>query len=235
MSVTNDLKFLWNLVWDPEKGSKKSFDFGGAVKLYYTLAVFAFIAYVVVGSIAAYFGISVNQGTSFPASALLSLVRAVSYVALFWKGLVMFFVILPLSIAIDAFIYQLVGKTFLNMWKGTYDKTFTALVFSLFPLLLLYWLSVIPVFDALFIILAPIWSLIVLVIALSVQQKIRRLDALAVVILKSFLVLFVLVLVGLSLLSAVAYVLGSVAHNGILSFPWHNVTNAWRTMMNGTV
>ncbi|MDE1851896.1 MAG: YIP1 family protein [Candidatus Micrarchaeota archaeon] len=235
MSVTNDLKFLWNLVWDPEKNGKKTMDFGGAVKLYYTLAVLAFIAYVVVGSIAIWLGLSVHGATTtFPAATLLALVHAVSYVALFWKGVITFFILLPLGIAVEALIYQLVGRVFLNAWKGTYEKTFTALVFSLFPLLLLYWLSVIPVFDALFIILAPIWSLIVLVIALSVQQKIRRLDALLIVLLKSFLTIFVLLLVGLSLVSALSYVLGTVAHNGILSFPWHNVTNGWQGMMNST-
>lgn len=235
MSVTNDLKFLWNLVWDPEKHGKKTMDFGGAVKLYYTLAVFAFIAYVVVGSIAVWLGLGLRGTPSaFPASALMAFAHAVSYVAVFWSGVVTFFILLPLGIAIDALIYQLIGRVFLNAWKGTYERTFTALVFSLFPVLLLYWLRVVPVFDALFIILAPIWSLIVLVIALSGQQKIRRLDALLIVLLKSFLVVFVLLLVGLSLVSAISYVLGSVAHNGILSFPWHNVTSGWQNMMNGT-
>lgn len=227
MAVMEDLKFLWNLVWNPEKYAKRQLNFGNALKLYYTLAVFAFIAYVVVGSLAVAAGAGVHAVSApFPVSVLQSLVTSVSYVSVLWGGILLFFVVIPLGLAIYAVLYQIIAKHFLNIWKGTYDKTFAALVFGAFPSLLLYWLSVVPVFNAIFIILAPIWGFVVLVVALSAQQKVTRLNALLAVAVTWVLLAALLLLVGLSLLNAVGYVLGSVLHDGVLSFPWHNATMA---------
>jgi hypothetical protein len=226
----DELRFFWNLVWNPGKYSKRQLDFWSAVKLYYTMAVLPFIAYVVIGSLRIAAGDGVHR---FGASTLLAhlgpLFTSLSYLSLIWGGILLFFIALPLGIAIDAIIYQIIAKHFLKVWKGSYDRTFTALVFGLFPLLLLLWIGVIPIFNLLFIIVAPIWSLVVIVIALSEQQKITRLNALLVMLIKSLLVLLVFALIGISIFASLAYVLSNLVPVGSVG-PLSNVTSGWMHM-----
>lgn len=223
----DELRFFWNLVWNPGKYAQRKLDFGGAVKLYYTLAILPFIVYVVLGSIAVALGVPTHSfGTNSLLTPLYTVVASLSYVSILWGGIILFFVILPLGIAIDALIYQLVAKIFLNVWKGNYDTTFTALVYGLFPLLLLLWLSVIPLFNSLFIIIAPIWSLVVIVIALAAQQKVTRLNAFITMAVKSFLVLLVLALIGVSIFASLAYVISNIIPVASVG-PLSNITSGW--------
>jgi hypothetical protein len=223
----DDLKFLWATVWDPERNVKRQLDFFGALKLYYTLAFFAFVAYAVIGSIAVALGTYAGAiaAPSFPAGVVESFVSSVSYFYIIAGGIGFFFIALPLGLAIDALLYQIVARFFLNIWKGSYDKTFAAAIMGSFPILLLYWLTPVPFLNGIFIIIAPIWSLIVLVIALSVQQKVKRLEAILALLLVEFLSVLVLLLVGLSLVSAIAYVVGGVTNQGVMSFPWQSISS----------
>jgi hypothetical protein len=228
----DELTFLWNMLWKPDKYAKRQLDFGSALKLYYTLAILPFIAYIVFGAIAIAFGYSVHDfgANSAAIAPFYHALASVSYLALLWGGIVLFFIALPLGIAIDALIYQLIAKFFLKAWNGDYSKTFAALVFGLFPMLALLWLSVIPVFSTIFIIIAPIWSIVVLVIALSVQQKITRLNALLLLLLKSFLVFLVMALLGLSVFASMAYVVSSLVPAGTAVVPLSNATTNWTAM-----
>lgn len=226
MAYMDELRFFWNLVWHPEKNAKRQLDFGSALKLYYTVAVLPFIAYIIVGSIMVWAGISTHPATHLFYS-FRGLLSTLSYASVVIGGILIFFVILPICIAIDSLIYQLVAKFFLNAWKGDYERTFSALVFALFPLLLLFWLSAIPFLNVFFIILAPVWSIVVLVIALSTQQKITRLNTLFIMIVKSLLVLMVLLLLGISIAATLSYVIGSLAPAGGVVGPLSNVTASW--------
>ncbi len=227
MAYMDELRFLWNLVWDPEKYAKRHLDFSETVKLYYILAILPFIAYVVLGSLSVALGYSTHH---YAAGSILTPLSSVfasfSYLSIIWGGILLFFVALPLGIAIDAFIYQLIAKIFLGVWKGSYDATFTALIYGVFPLLLMLWLSVIPIFNSLFIIIAPIWSIIVIVIALSVQQKITRLNALIIMAVKSLILILVFALISVSVFSAFAYVLGNIIPVSSIG-PLSNMTGGW--------
>ncbi len=234
MPFTNELRFLWKLVWDPEKNSKRQLDFMGALKLYYTLAIFAFIAYAVVGSIV----VALEGATTAMhpvVSATVAVATSIGYFAVIGGGLLFFLVALPIGIAVDAIFYQIIAKFFLRIWNGGYDRTFTALVYAVFPLLLLYWLSPIPFINSLFIVIVPIWIIVTLVISLSVQQKVSRLHAMLAVILKCCLTTLVLLLLGFAVFSALAYVIGSVVHTGIAAFPWNSSAFNWTMMHNSTV
>lgn len=229
MAYMDDIKFLWNLVWDPEKHTKRSMDFGTAVRLYYKLAVIPFIVYVIFGSLAIAAGLGAHKvGTGSLLYSLDHAFSTLSYFSVFWGGIVLFFIALPLGIAIDALIYQLIAKVFLGVWKGNYDKTFVALMYGLFPLLLLLWLSVIPLFNSLFVIIAPIWSIIVIVIALSNQQKVTRLNALITMVLKSILLLVFFALLGISIFASLAYLISGIVPIGSVG-PLSNVTSGWLT------
>jgi hypothetical protein len=226
MSYTKELKFFWNLLWNPGVGSKRQMDVGGALKLYYMLAVLPFIAYLVIGGLAVSVGYSVNAIDSNTVFApIFAMVKSFSYVSLFWNGIVLFFIALPIGIIVDAVIYQIIGRFFLKMWNGDYSKTLTALVYSLFPVLLLAWLNAIPVVNTIFIVLAPIWSIVIFVIAMSAQQKITRLNALIIMLVKSILVFLVVFLLGLALLSSFAYALTSgLVPAGTAFMHWYNIS-----------
>ena len=234
MSCKEELRFLWNLVWDPAKYTKRKLNFGAAIRLYYMLAAVPFVAYVVLGLISVYLGLPSHRiGATHLLTPLYILFASSSYLSVIWGGIVLFFILLPIGMAIDAVVYQIIVKFFLNMWKGSYDTTFTALVYSSFPILLLLWLSVLPLFNSLFIIVAPIWSIVVLVIALSNQQNVTRLNALLAIVIKSALLIFVLALISVSIFSAAVYVLSSVIPVSSIG-PLSNITaNASASAVGG--
>lgn len=234
MSYSDELRFFWDMVWHPGKASKRKLDLGGAVKLYYKVALLPFILYVAIGIIAVMLGINTH---TFPSSSMVyslgGFAKSLAYGLVIVGAIALFFIVMPLSIAIDALIYQLIGKFFLNVWKGNYDKTFSALVFALFPLLLLLWLSVIPFLNSIFIVVAPIWAIVVLVIALSAQQNITRLNAALVMLLKVIILLIVFLLIGLSVFAAVAYVASSLLPQTGLAVPFGNgAIGSWLAHMH---
>jgi hypothetical protein len=224
MGYVDELRFFWNMLWNPVKCSKRKLDLGGALKLYYTLAILPFIVYIVFGVVAASLGVSAGFGMSSPFHAFRPFVTSLSYFAVIAGAVVLFFIAIPLSIAIDALIYQLIGRMFLNVWKGKYEKTFTALMFGILPMLALLWLSFIPFLNAIFIVIAPIWTIIVFTAALSVQQNITKLNAFMTMLIKSLLVVLVLMLLGLSVFASFAYIVGSLIPAGSLTGPIGNAT-----------
>jgi hypothetical protein len=225
MSYVDELKFFWRVMCDPAGHAKRKLDTGEALKLYYTVAVLPFIAYIVFGFIAVALGITVHSfGMHTWLYSLQPFVSSLSYFIVFASAIVLFFVALPLGIAIDALIYQIVGKIFLKAWKGTYEKTFTAIVFATFPLLLFLWLSLIPFLNSVFIIIAPLWSIVILVVALSSQQNITRMDAFLMMLIKSVLVVLVLTLLGLSVFASLSYVVSSLVPGSSITGPVSNAT-----------
>jgi hypothetical protein len=225
MSYVDELKFFWRVMCDPAGHAKRKLDTGAALKLYYTMAVLPFIAYVVFGFAAVSLGLSVHSfGAHSWLYSLQPFMTSLSYFMVAASAVVLFFVALPLGIAIDALIYQIVGKLFLKAWKGTYEKTFAALVFSTFPLLLLFWMSQIPFLDSVFIILAPLWSIVVLVTALSMQQGMTRMNAFLIMLVKSVLVVLVLTLLGLSVFASLSYVVSSLVPGSSITGPVSNAT-----------
>jgi hypothetical protein len=227
MSYTDELKFFWRVMCDPAGHTKRKLDTGSALKLYYTVAILPFIAYIVFGFLAIALGVNVHVfGASTWLFSLQPFFTSLSYFMVVASAIVLFFVALPLGIAIDALIYQVVGKMFLGAWKGTYEKTFSALVFSTFPLLLLFWMSLIPFLNSAFIILAPLWSIVVLVVALSSQQNVTRLNAFLIMLVKSILVALVLILLGLSVFASLAYVFGSMMPTSSVTGTISNATMA---------
>lgn len=95
---------------------------------------------------------------------------------------IVYLVAIPIGIFIDAAIYQLVGKYFLNAFKGAYSKTFAAYTFAIMPFLALYWIAQIPILIIPLDMLIAIWSMVILVIAIAAQHKIKRTDAVITVI-----------------------------------------------------
>lgn len=177
----------------PSKESAAKMGVKDALKLYYGVSLVPLLLFIVLGSICLNLGLVSNRFGAVP--LVLSLLPGVGLnVLLVAFAFAYFWVLIPVSLLIDAALYHLVGKNFLKLFKGGYERTFTALVFGFMPMLLLYWLFVIPGVNALALIVLPVWGFVVDVIALSVQQKVTRLQAFAVIAVLLGLVALVMLL-----------------------------------------
>lgn len=96
--------------------------------------------------------------------------------------LLIFIIVLPVGYFIDAFIYQLFGKFILRQFTTNYRATFSAVVYGSVPSVLFIWLENIPKIGSIFGLILGIWSFIVLLFALSNQQKISKFTAFVVLL-----------------------------------------------------
>ncbi len=172
MDIIDDLKKGFDIMLGPSRHIPKSGGIAGTLKFYYKATFIPLLLAVVF----AYFlhptfpGFGMMNGYYALASFTLSM-----YLILLVIGV---WVIIPVSSAVNAFVYHVVGKFFLNVWKGKYDATFNATLLSALPFALLVFLLPIPGIRALYLFFAVFWHMILLTIALAVLQKVKRMEAL---------------------------------------------------------
>ena len=94
----------------------------------------------------------------------------------------LYLVLIPISIFIDAAIYHIIGKHFLNAWKGDYQKSFAAYMFGVLPFVSLYWLAQVPIIRIPVTLIIAAWSVVMIVISFASQHKIKRVEAAVVVL-----------------------------------------------------
>lgn len=214
MHIHEQLHRAWHLMNQPERFSKVSFSVKDALKFYYIFSIVPVIISIIVGIIVgAVTGIVIqNQVSGLVLTGPLHSIAASLQLILpgfisAWV-LLYFWVFVPIGLFINAAIYQLVGKAMLKTWKGDYAKTFTASMFGVIPLTLFYFLSLIPGINLVYLIVLPIWSIVVLVIALSVQQKVERTKAFVALATSWGLVALFLFLIAAATAAGVASTLG---------------------------
>ncbi len=164
MGIYENIKRGISSLMHPSLASKGDLSISKSLSIYYPIAIISLILAIIVN----YAYRSYRSGAAYAnvSIAMHPIVLAVIYL-----------VAIPLSIFIDAAIYQIVGKHFLNAWKGAYSKTFTAYTFAIMPFLALYWIAQIPILIIPLDMLIAIWSMVILVIAIATQHKIKRTDA----------------------------------------------------------
>lgn len=173
----DDTKRAFGIITHPGRATA-TMSVGKALGFYYRASVLPLIAAIVVGFVVGYFAggllgsIFGSFGTLLGSAAgafggLLVAVLAVIYLL----------IIVPVAMLIDAAIYQLFAKIIFKVWKGTFDKTFTAVTYGIMPILLFFWIAFIPIVDMLLVVLA-FWSIVVLIISLGKQHGISAWRAL---------------------------------------------------------
>ncbi|MDE1857147.1 MAG: hypothetical protein KGH98_03645 [Candidatus Micrarchaeota archaeon] len=219
--ILDQLKKAWELIFKPEKSGKLSLDLVGALRFYYLYSIIPVILAIIVGALvgtAVGSGIQSGMRYSLPmgiggvvhsvtAAASAVLPAFISGYTLLW-----FWIFVPIGIFINAAIYQLIGKYLLNAWNGKYEKTFTAAMLAVIPSTLFYFLAFLPGINLIYLIVTPIWGMVILIIALAALQKTTR-----VVSLVSLLTTWLAVALVLTLLVGVA-ILGSVSALGLYRF-----------------
>ncbi len=221
MGIVDDLQAGFGVMLRPTENTKKTMDIGKAFGWYFRVTFIPLIALIIVslalvGALAAspVFGVF---GSTF---------ATIGIVAAIIVPLVFLWALIPVTIFISAGLYHLVG-TWTKTFKGDFNKTFTATMFSKLPTMIFLWVLLIPATSAFYVIFV-VWELIVLLLALSNQQKIKWNVALGTVIITDVIVTAVLALLltlfGIAINGAIAgavlpHILGNNGYsNPILPF-----------------
>ncbi|MFP3278935.1 MAG: hypothetical protein RXP92_01335 [Candidatus Micrarchaeota archaeon] len=186
MGFGNDLGLVWSIIRNPGKFAGKQMNYLSALKLYYEATIIPFILSLVVGIPIILLGVNIFL---MPFSK--TLISAGLTIAFIIGLAISLWIMVPIGIFINAFIYQIVGKYILNAWNKDYEKTFVATLFGTLPEVFLYWLIPIPLLNAVALAAMVVWSLIVLIISLSLQQKTSRINAFVAIVAS---VLFVIII-----------------------------------------
>ncbi len=175
MGYGADLRRAWNLLWNPGKESKASMNISKALKFYYEIGVLGMVLYWIVGTLLIGAGLTIGS-YYLPMMPYKPLISYIVFPLLVFSGIFYFLILIPIGIAIDALLYHIVGKYLLNAWNGNYDRTFAAVTFSEMPMVLFFWLVLIP-FVRILVAIFAFWQVVILIIALATQQKTTRTNA----------------------------------------------------------
>ena len=216
MDIVKDFKDGLDRIIHPNKNRDKM-SIEKALRFYYRVMVLPLIVSLVLGFIFGSFYGPMSLFSLFgPVSGhggILSGILSVVYV------LLIFLVLIPVEIIINAAILQLFSKLIFKIWKGDISKTVTAVMFSELPVVLFYWLLFIPIVK--YVVIIPIiiatilallitiilelWSIYVLVVSLAVQHNISKLRAFA-----GWLLPIVILFVVVEVLIILVFALGSL-------------------------
>ena len=198
MGFTEDVRKSFRMLFSPGKESAARMDVWGALKFYYGASLIPLLLFLVIGFVTLRLGLLQNaMGAATLPSFLLN---AGAGALLVGFAFVYFWLLVPIGFFINSAIYQLVGKYFLRIFKGGYERTFTAMVFGSMPLLLLFWLFAVPGISMLAFVVLPVWAFVVEVIALAAQQRITRLQSIGVMAVLVAMVLLVVLLLAYGVL-----------------------------------
>ena len=189
MIIVDELKEGINIMLHPKSATQKERKIGEALALYYKMSIIPLILYIILSLVILIYvaGLSPTAMFFFGMSAM--------------SGILIFLVIMPISIFVTAFIYQIFGR-FFKVFKNPYSNTFTATVYGALPTILFYWLRPLPLGSSVLIIF-EVWTFIIMVFALAKQQKTSIIKAFAVTIIT-------LITVGIIEFIAVTTGLGSI-------------------------
>ncbi|EQD48774.1 conserved hypothetical protein, membrane [mine drainage metagenome] len=169
-------------IFHPGRETSGSLDIWGSLKIYYSVAIISIILTAIVTGIMAMAGIYPSNGISPYSAGIASLLPASISTISIVSAVIGMLVVVPILLFIMAIIYQLIGRNFLNAWKGSYEKTFAAAMFGVLPAILFYWAMSIPIAGIVLAFIFSIWDFVVLTIALSSQHKIERTKSIIVVL-----------------------------------------------------
>ncbi len=181
MILVDDIKKGVSAILHPNKSTGTTMSIGAAAVMYYK---FAFLPLLVLPIV-----IELLLGGFLGAISIsIILVQYIFY---------------PIGLLIGAGILFFIGKYLFRWFKGTFSGAFTATVYGAFPSLLFAWISYIMLYASLhvgevigiIIDVIDLWSLYVIVVAFSRQQKCTKLQSLIVALVPVIIVAIIAFLV----------------------------------------
>ena len=169
-----------NVALHPEKATSVRRGVFDALEFYYYASAVPMIAgaaaVVLLG--VAIFGFSYFFFSSMPFYSIIAGAGMVVFVlALLALFVAYMWILVPLSFFINAAIFQFFGRYVFRQFKREYSRTYSAIVYGSMPQTLLVFLLAIPFVN----LMVWLWGFVVLIVALSNQQKVSKARAFAVV------------------------------------------------------
>ncbi len=201
MIFVDDFKSAINLILHPSKGTAKTMNIGQSLAFFYKVSVIPAIIFILLGIFATSYVSSFLGMLPAPFS---SIGAGAGIAILVILGLIFIWVVVPISLFVDAAILHLFGKFLLRQFKGDYSNTFAGYVYGEMPVISLFWLVFIlaiasPLLGILVFFLLALWSLVVGIIAIANQNKTSRLSVIGVIIVE-IVVIFIIEFVAFALL-----------------------------------
>ncbi|MCL4382082.1 YIP1 family protein [Candidatus Marsarchaeota archaeon] len=197
MEQKNKFASGFKTLFSPGKESSRKIDLVSAMKMYYSVAAFGFVVAVLVSVLVHYYGggLGIFHSSLYNLSSILPGIPYLHAVLYIIMMAVLFFLLIPIGLFINAAIYHAVGKFFLKAWNGGYEKTFVAVVFGEMPALFLFWLMLLPFVKLFAVALICVWEFVILTIALASQHKVDRVKSFAALLATLFIIVAIALLV----------------------------------------
>ncbi len=188
--IISDFKHAINVMVHPDKETKSyTWKTGrGAIGRYYKVMLIPMILQIIFALILGNFvgGIFRSVLGTMVGSTFTTITAYTAYVAGFI--LVTYIILIPLGLVIAAGIMHLIGRGLKLFKNKSYDATLGAMVYGIMPAIVLSWIPYISLLGCL-------WSIAVMVIAISNLQKISRAAAFGVWLLTAVVGAILLLLV----------------------------------------
>jgi|GEM_PF-915052 len=194
-----------DIMLHPGSATTKKMSIGDAFSFYYKLTLVPVIISIAIAAvfIIAFYSF-VQSSYSFAGIGALGIILL---------PLASLWIINPIGIFVSAGLYQIFGKLF-RQFRNDYTATLNAVVYGTVPTVLFYWAIIIPMLGSLIAAVMGIWGFIVLVIALSRQQKISTAAAFGI----SILVPIIIGVIVAVIIFVFAFAMfGALMHSGILA------------------
>ena len=199
--VTKEFHSAIGLMLSPGSQTKKSMKMGEAFAYYYKATLIPLVAYIVISLILSAVLVSTAGAVLSSIPYVAPLIGVVGIVSAITVPIVVVWILIPLFAIIWAGVLQIVGKC-MGVFKSDYENTLSAVVYGRFPVALFSFLWAIP-FASLLMPIFDLWSLVVQVIGLANQQKIKWPAAFGMIIISGTIVVAVLSVVAALFLIAI--------------------------------
>lgn len=185
MGITSDLKAGLQVMLHPGDNTKKPMEVGEAYSWYFKVTLIPLVALIIVALILT------SAFTSSPIYSLIGLhLFGIGIASAIIVPLLFVWVLIPVGILISAGLYHIVG-TWSGVFKGDFNKTLTATMFSKMPTTIFLFTAIVPAAAAFYLLFA-VWELVVLLLALANQQKVKWQTALGIVVMTVVIVAVVI-------------------------------------------
>ena len=209
------LKKAWDIILHPGSTSKTMNGIGDALAFYYSAAILPTIAAVIVAAI---FGLAVGSfgysliGRLLPGAGVAAVL--ITTLAAIGVALAYLLVLIPVSMIINAAIYQLFAKRIFDIWRKPFKYTMTAVLYGTLPVMMFVWLAFIPVVGSFIPLIFGIWGLIVLIISMARQQGISGARAFGGILLSAVIVSIIVFVITLAVVAVASVALSGLSGHG---------------------
>jgi hypothetical protein len=193
MISVDEAKWTWGMMFSPGRFTKKRMSIGDALGFYYRLVIIPLIISLILGvlvGVAASAVLSHFVGILGFFGGLGTAAVAIGVVAM------LLLVFIPIGMFISAALLHFFGKYVFRQFRSDYQATFAAVVYGEAPVILFFWIAIIPVIGLLYI-LIDIWGFIVEIFALSNLQKTSKLSVVGVMIGTVVVILVIAIILGI--------------------------------------